>query len=240
MENHDQSNHNSQSEQRKISQATSENSSRPSARFVFLGGVRTPVKRSIEVKPMQCRSLSAPEFKSLCSKNGPNTRCRLCLTYFTALEDSSACFMEVFLRKINPLTPMSDQDWITPYTEFWNNIKQTSDENKEKYQLGDISWSNTKFSKITSWELYDKKYGELLIWSWEWKGEIVLHATTELSPQSTVFCFYLSVSLCFRVQRTFFDNCVGSSYKVTATSSLYLPFILIFRDTENLWNVSLS
>ena len=65
--------------------------------------------------------------------------------------------MEVFLRKINPLTPMSDQNWITPYTEFWNNIKQTSDENKEKYQLGDISWSNTKFSKITSWELYDKQ-----------------------------------------------------------------------------------
>ena len=110
VENHNQSNHTSQSEQRQISQATSENSSRPSARFVFLGGVRTLDKRSIEVKPMQCRLLSAPEFKSLCSKNGPNTRCRLCLTYFTALEDSSACFMEVFLRKINPLTPLSDQD----------------------------------------------------------------------------------------------------------------------------------
>ena len=138
MENHDQSNHNSQSEQRKIWQATSENSSRPSARFVLLGGVRTPVKRSIEVKPMQCRSLSAPEFKSLCPKNYPNIRSRLCLTYFTALEDSSACFMEVFLRKINPLTPMSDQGWITPYTEFWNNIKQTSDENKKKKtKLGD-------------------------------------------------------------------------------------------------------
>ena len=32
----------------------------------------------------------------------------------------------------NPLTPMSDQDRISPY-----NIKQTSDENEEKYQLGD-------------------------------------------------------------------------------------------------------
>ena len=29
----------------------------------------------------------------------------------------------------NPLTPASDQDRISPY-----NIKQTSDENKEKYQ----------------------------------------------------------------------------------------------------------
>ena len=33
---------------------------------------------------------------------------------------------------INPLTPMSDQDRFSPY-----NIKQTSDEKKEKYQLGD-------------------------------------------------------------------------------------------------------
>ena len=37
---------------------------------------------------------------------------------------SDSCF--------NPLTLMSDQDRISPY-----NIKQTSDENKEKYQLGD-------------------------------------------------------------------------------------------------------
>ena len=35
------------------------------------------------------------------------------------------------LKCLNPLTPMSDQDRISPY-----NIKQTSDENKEKYQLG--------------------------------------------------------------------------------------------------------
>ena len=34
--------------------------------------------------------------------------------------------------RVNPLTPRSDQDRISPY-----NIKQTSDENKEKYQLGD-------------------------------------------------------------------------------------------------------
>ena len=33
---------------------------------------------------------------------------------------------------INPLTPMSDQEKISPY-----NIKQTSYENKEKYQLED-------------------------------------------------------------------------------------------------------
>ena len=28
--------------------------------------------------------------------------------------------------------------------------QQTSDENKEKYQLGFIGWSNTKFSELAS------------------------------------------------------------------------------------------
>ena len=35
---------------------------------------------------------------------------------------------------LTPLTPMSDQHGISPYNI--NNIKQTSDENDEKYQLG--------------------------------------------------------------------------------------------------------
>ena len=39
---------------------------------------------------------------------------------------------------------MSDIDTITPY-----NIKKTSDEYKEKYQLWIISGYNTKFSKLT-------------------------------------------------------------------------------------------
>ena len=49
----------------------------------------------------------------------------------------------------NPLTPMSDQDRISPY-----NIKQTSDENKKKiyinYRIICISSFNTKFSELTS------------------------------------------------------------------------------------------
>ena len=60
---------------------------------------------------------------------------------------------------------MSDQDRISPY-----NIKQTSKENKEKYQLGFISWSNTKFFKLASQELYDRQQGELTMRSWELKG----------------------------------------------------------------------
>ena len=47
---------------------------------------------------------------------------------------------------------MSDQDRSSLY-----NIKQARDENKEKYQLGIISWSNNKFSKLTSQELYGRQ-----------------------------------------------------------------------------------
>ena len=44
---------------------------------------------------------------------------------------------------------MSDQDRISPYiiTAKWSRL---SDKNKETYQFGIISWSNTKFSKLTS------------------------------------------------------------------------------------------
>ena len=36
----------------------------------------------------------------------------------------------------NPLTPMSDQDRISPW-QYQYNIEQKSDKNKEKHQLGD-------------------------------------------------------------------------------------------------------
>ena len=55
------------------------------------------------------------------------------------------------------LTHKSDQDKNSPY-----NIKQKSDEEKEKYQLGDCNWSNTKFSKLKSQELWQMvRKGEL-------------------------------------------------------------------------------
>ena len=54
---------------------------------------------------------------------------------------------------INPLTPMSDQDRISPY-----NINKTSSRKvtrvKKNINWEIISWSNTKFSKQTSQELY--------------------------------------------------------------------------------------
>ena len=37
---------------------------------------------------------------------------------------------------VNPLTPMSNQDRISPYNIRYN-INQISSENKEKYQFGD-------------------------------------------------------------------------------------------------------
>ena len=43
----------------------------------------------------------------------------------------------------NPLTPMSDQDRISPYNintisiQYQYNINQINDENEEKYQFGD-------------------------------------------------------------------------------------------------------
>ena len=40
--------------------------------------------------------------------------------------------------------------------QYQYNIKHRSDENKEKYQLGDYR-SNTKYSKLTSQELYGRQ-----------------------------------------------------------------------------------
>ena len=37
------------------------------------------------------------------------------------------------------------------------NFKQKSDENKDKYKLGVTSWSITKFSVLTSQELYGRQ-----------------------------------------------------------------------------------
>ena len=41
----------------------------------------------------------------------------------------------VFAKVMNPLTLMGDQDRISPYNINTENIIQTSDKNKDKYQL---------------------------------------------------------------------------------------------------------
>ena len=65
---------------------------------------------------------------------------------------------------ISPLTLRSDQDRISPY-----NINSMSRRQviriKRNISQAINSWSNTKISKLTSWELYSRHWGELLMWS---------------------------------------------------------------------------
>ena len=42
---------------------------------------------------------------------------------------------------------------------------------KKNINKGTASWSNTKFSKLTSLELYGRQCAEFVMISWEWKGE---------------------------------------------------------------------
>ena len=61
-----------------------------------------------------------------------------------------------FSLRINPLIPTSDQDKISP-----NNVNTISSRQvmriKESLKKGIISWSNTKFSKLTSQEPYGRQ-----------------------------------------------------------------------------------
>ena len=63
---------------------------------------------------------------------------------------------------LNPSTPMSDQDWISPYS-----FKPTSSRQlmriKKNINEGLSVDPIKKFSKITSKELYSRQWGELLL-----------------------------------------------------------------------------
>ena len=58
---------------------------------------------------------------------------KMVLSICTLLQNLTFEFWEIVL---NPLPPISDQDRISLYINQYT-IKQTSDENKEKYQVGD-------------------------------------------------------------------------------------------------------
>ena len=68
------------------------------------------------------------------------------------------------LLGFSPLTPMSDQDRISPY-----NINTVSSRQvmriEKNINLGMINWSNTKFSELTLHELHGWQKGEFQIWS---------------------------------------------------------------------------
>ena len=63
--------------------------------------------------------------------------------------DMISCHSKVQTSEpLHPLTPMSDQDWISPYYFKPTSSKQVMRVKKD-INYGIISWSNTKFSKIT-------------------------------------------------------------------------------------------
>ena len=58
-----------------------------------------------------------------------------------------------------PSQPFNSHDWPRKNfsSQYQYNIKQTSDENKEKYQLGDYKLIQYQISKLTSQELYGRQ-----------------------------------------------------------------------------------
>ena len=65
---------------------------------------------------------------------------------------------------INPLTLRSDQDRISPYNINSMSRRQVIRINRNISRAIN-SWSNTKISKLTLWELYSRHWGELFMWS---------------------------------------------------------------------------
>ena len=63
---------------------------------------------------------------------------------------------------------MSDQDKFSLQYQYY--IKQTSDEKKEKYQLGHYWLIQYQILQATLQELYGRQKGELLMRSWELKS----------------------------------------------------------------------
>ena len=57
---------------------------------------------------------------------------------------------------VNSLTPMSDQDRISPYNIDTISCRQVM-RIKKNINQGIIGWSKTKFSRVTLQELYDRQ-----------------------------------------------------------------------------------
>ena len=64
----------------------------------------------------------------------------------------------------NPFTHSSDQDRISPYNINTISIRWVM-RIKKNINFRIVSWSNTKLSELTLWELYSWLWGELQIWS---------------------------------------------------------------------------
>lgn len=60
---------------------------------------------------------------------------------------------------------MRDQEGISPHNIY--SIKQTSDDNKDKNQLGENKWIKYQILLETKRELYGRQLGESLMRTWE-------------------------------------------------------------------------
>ena len=92
---------------------------------------------------------------------GPSVHCITFWKTFLKLEVSHmpalADYQETFLNRkqfpwsltlLNPLTPMSDQDRISPYYIYTVSCRQVM-RIKKNINYGITNWSDTKFSKLT-------------------------------------------------------------------------------------------
>ena len=92
---------------------------------------------------------------------GPSVHCITFWKTFLKLEVSHmpalADYQETFLNRkqipwsltlLNPLTPMSDQDRISPYYIYTISCRQVM-RIKKNINYGITNWSDTKFSKLT-------------------------------------------------------------------------------------------
>ena len=75
--------------------------------------------------------------------------------YHIGLDDKNKCYREKkiylvwkILDTINPLTPVSDQDRISPYYIYTISYRQVM-RIKKTVNYGITNWSNIKFSKLT-------------------------------------------------------------------------------------------
>ena len=97
-------------------------------------------------KSYQIRSIFLAKLNSLLIQESSDYPCK-CNHITNILKHIKAWFF------FNPLTSVSDHDRISPY-----NIKQTNDENKEKYQLGDYKLIQYQILQTnitrTVWENY--------------------------------------------------------------------------------------
>ena len=137
----------------------------------------------------------------------------------------------LWLMILNPSTLVSDQDRISPY-----NIKQTSDENKEKYQLEVISWFNTKFFKLTSQELYGRQQGELTMRSWELKGLQMLLVYFVCYKDDICKSYLLPVMKSLRLWTKRFNSLTPMSdqYRISPNNTNTMPSRQVMRMKKNI------